>query len=161
MGWGKKEAFTPPDTDRDKFCGVTAVSFPFPPLRHCGKTLNHLLLHFNPHRMADQNETVQGVDLRPRLQCAHWHSDRDIIAIKHRCCGVFYACISCHEELAGHAAAVWPRSERTGVKVVLCGSCRHEMTAEEYLACGNVCPLCAAAFNPGCALHYDLYFEME
>jgi uncharacterized CHY-type Zn-finger protein len=34
------------------------------------------------------------------------------------------------------------------------------LSIHEYLACGNTCPTCQAAFNPGCANHYPLYFEM-
>lgn len=114
--------------------------------------------HTDPHT---EPTVVQGVNVTPIAQCAHWHSDRDVIAIKHKCCGQFYACISCHEALAGHEPQVWPRSERGVPAVVLCGRCRWELSVEEYLGCGNACPGCQAAFNPGCALHYDLYFEMQ
>lgn len=105
---------------------------------------------------------VHGIDVTPTTQCAHWHSERDVIAIKHKCCGRYYACISCHEALAGHAAEVWPRGGGAdgAAEVVLCGRCRRQMTADEYLGCGNVCPGCGAGFNPGCARHYNLYFEM-
>jgi uncharacterized CHY-type Zn-finger protein len=102
---------------------------------------------------------VHGVEVRPHTQCAHYHSERDIIAIRHKCCGEYYACIACHEALAGHLPQVWPRAERT-TKAVLCGNCRTEMTISEYLASGNQCPQCQAAFNPGCANHYHLYFEL-
>lgn len=103
---------------------------------------------------------VHGIDVTALTQCAHWHSERDIIAIKHKCCGEYYACIRCHDALAGHPAAVWPRAHQRDAKAVLCGRCRIELTAAEYLGSGNVCPACSAAFNPGCALHYELYFEM-
>lgn len=115
--------------------------------------------------MAEPDQTnpspiVHGVDVTPLTQCTHWHSDRDIIAIRHKCCGEYYACISCHEALAGHAAEVWPKNEQQGKKAVLCGRCHRELTVVEYLACENVCPGCKAAFNPGCAFHYELYFEV-
>lgn len=102
---------------------------------------------------------VHGLGLTPRTQCAHYHSERDIIAIRHKCCGAYYACIACHEALAGHAPQVWPRAERT-TQAVLCGNCHTELTISEYLASNNACPRCQAAFNPGCANHYQLYFEM-
>ncbi|KAH6867395.1 hypothetical protein B0T10DRAFT_502427 [Thelonectria olida] len=102
---------------------------------------------------------VCGLEVSPRTQCLHWHSDIDLIAIKHRCCKVYYACISCHEALAGHSPEVWAKEERYE-KAVLCGNCRNELTVAEYLASGNCCPSCSASFNPGCARHYDLYFEM-
>ncbi|PSR81933.1 hypothetical protein BD289DRAFT_438354 [Coniella lustricola] len=141
--------------------------------------------------MSDQTSTpqskaliVHGIDVTERTQCAHWHSDRDIIAIKHRCCGQYFACISCHNALTTtptptptasadgqapngsqeggiipHKADVWRKDERD-TPAVLCGNCKRELTVKEYLGCGNACPECQAAFNPGCARHYDLYFEM-
>lgn len=102
---------------------------------------------------------VRGVEVSPNTQCAHWHSDLDIIAIKHKCCGRYYACISCHEAQAGHPPEVWPLDERHE-KAVLCGSCSRELSIDEYLSCGSKCPGCASGFNPGCARHYDLYFEV-
>lgn len=103
---------------------------------------------------------VYGVDVSPLTQCAHWNSEKDIIAIKHKCCEQYYACISCHEALANHPPLVWPQHERHN-KAVLCGRCRAELTVEEYMSCGNICPGCGAPFNPGCLKHYDLYFEMN
>ncbi|CAK7245682.1 MAG: helper of tim [Sporothrix thermara] len=107
-----------------------------------------------------QEIVIHGLDVQPTTQCRHWHSDRDIVAIRHKCCGLYYACISCHDALAGHASVSWPKTERESVNVVLCGRCRRQLTIAEYLASGNACPGCHAAFNPGCARHYDLYFEM-
>lgn len=104
---------------------------------------------------------VHGLALTALTQCAHWHSPLDIVAIKHKCCGAYYACISCHDALAGHISAVWPRSEQATAKAVLCGWCSNEMTVAEYLQCGNVCPRCEAAFNPGCKTHHGLYFEVN
>lgn len=102
---------------------------------------------------------VHGIDVTPLTQCAHWHSDHDIVAIKHKCCGEYYGCISCHEALAGHEPDVWPRGEWATTRAVLCGRCRRELTIGEYLGSGNACPGCEAGFNPGCARHYELYFE--
>jgi uncharacterized CHY-type Zn-finger protein len=102
---------------------------------------------------------VLGLAVTARTQCAHYHSERDIIAIRHKCCGEYYACITCHDALADHAPQVWPRAERT-TQAVLCGNCHAELTINEYLASGNQCPYCQAAFNPGCANHYHLYFEL-
>ncbi|CAN8105289.1 unnamed protein product [Discula destructiva] len=102
---------------------------------------------------------VHGLEVSPLTQCAHWHSDRDVIAIKHKCCGAYYACISCHAALADHAPEVWLLGERD-VGAVLCGRCGREWTVAEYLGCRGACPGCEAAFNPGCARHYEMYFEM-
>ena len=99
-----------------------------------------------------------GTGVNARTQCAHYHSERDIIAIRHKCCDTFYACIHCHNEAAGHAPQVWPLAE-FDTRAVLCGNCQTTLSISEYLACENVCPHCQAAFNPGCANHYHFYFE--
>lgn len=101
---------------------------------------------------------VRGVDLDRQTRCTHYHSTLDIIAIKMRCCGFYYACKDCHEALAGHAIQVWPRSE-WDQPAVLCGACGEELTVRQYLDCGSKCPHCKAAFNPGCRKHYQFYFE--
>lgn len=100
-----------------------------------------------------------GVGVNERTQCAHYHSERDLIAIKFKCCGAFYACIQCHNETVGHAPVVWSKAERD-TEAILCGNCHHTLSIAEYFACDNACPRCQAAFNPSCANHYDLYFEM-
>jgi uncharacterized CHY-type Zn-finger protein len=102
---------------------------------------------------------VRGSNVNERTQCAHYHSDNDVIAIKFKCCDTFYACIKCHEEMAGHPPAVWSKEERH-IGAVFCGNCQSTLTIAEYLGCGNVCPRCAANFNPRCADHYDFYFEL-
>ncbi len=102
--------------------------------------------------------TVHGTGVNERTQCAHYHSGRDLIAIKFKCCDAFYACIDCHSEAVAHAPVVWPRAEfRT--KAVYCGNCKTTFSITDYLGCDNTCPTCQAAFNPGCANHYHLYFE--
>ena len=98
-----------------------------------------------------------GANVNERTQCAHYHSERDIIAIKFKCCEAFYACIECHNELADHAPIVWPKAEFAS-RAILCGNCKNTFSITEYLGCGSTCPNCQAAFNPGCANHYHLYF---
>jgi uncharacterized CHY-type Zn-finger protein len=100
---------------------------------------------------------VFGVDLDPQTRCAHWRSPLDVIAIKMRCCGAYYACRECHDALAGHATALWPRAE-WDQPAVLCGACGEELSVLRYMDCENRCPACGAAFNPGCRSHYHLYF---
>jgi uncharacterized CHY-type Zn-finger protein len=107
---------------------------------------------------AKQTPTVRGVEIDPQTRCGHYHSELDIIAIKMRCCGVYYACKDCHEALAGHAIAVWGRGERDA-RAVLCGACGVEMTIREYMECEARCPGCGAGFNPGCRNHYHFYFD--
>lgn len=101
---------------------------------------------------------VHGVALDAETRCVHYHGALDIIAIKMRCCGIYHACRECHDELAGHAAEVWPQAE-WHKKAVLCGACGSELSVHAYLACENRCPACRAPFNPGCKNHHHLYFE--
>jgi uncharacterized CHY-type Zn-finger protein len=101
---------------------------------------------------------IRGLDLDPETRCAHWHSPLDVIAIRMKCCGVYYACKDCHEALAGHAIAIWPRDEWDR-PAVLCGACGTEMTIRQYLDCASSCPRCRAAFNPACRNHHHFYFE--
>ena len=101
---------------------------------------------------------VHGVELDEQTRCAHWHSPSDVIAIKFACCGQYYACYDCHTALARHEADVWPR-ESFGEPAVLCGVCRTELSIDAYMAANFTCPSCGAAFNPGCAKHYHLYFS--
>jgi uncharacterized CHY-type Zn-finger protein len=102
---------------------------------------------------------VRGIDMDAETRCAHWRSPLDIIAIKMKCCGVYYACKDCHDALADHAAQVWSKSEWDR-RAVLCGACGTELTVNQYLECGNACPSCGAKFNPGCKNHHHFYFEM-
>jgi uncharacterized CHY-type Zn-finger protein len=60
--------------------------------------------------MADIHPRVKGIDLDPQTCCARYHSTLDIIAIKMKCCGIYYACKDCHDALADHAIQVWPGS---------------------------------------------------
>ena len=102
---------------------------------------------------------VAGVDIDAQTRCGHYAGRRDVIALKFKCCGGWYPCISCHEAVAGHAAQVWPVSERSE-RAILCGVCGSQLSIAAYLDCDSTCPNCAAAFNPGCALHHHLYFAM-
>ena len=102
--------------------------------------------------------TCHGTGVNERTQCAHYHSERDIIGIKFKCCDAFYACIQCHEEAADHTPMVWLKSE-FHTEAILCGNCQSTLSITSYLGCDNTCPFCQAAFNPGCANHYHLYFE--
>jgi uncharacterized CHY-type Zn-finger protein len=100
---------------------------------------------------------VRGLNLDPQTRCLHYHSPLDIIAIKMKCCGTYYACKDCHDALAGHSIEVWPEAE-WGQKAILCGACRAELTIYAYLECNSVCPACQAPFNPGCRNHHHFYF---
>ena len=101
---------------------------------------------------------VEGIDLDGETRCAHWNSKLDIVALRFKCCGRWYSCFECHKDLADHPATVWTSEERNEM-AVLCGSCGHKLTIEEYLNCDSKCTKCNASFNPGCSKHHDLYFE--
>jgi uncharacterized CHY-type Zn-finger protein len=103
---------------------------------------------------------VRGVDVDVQTRCGHYHGATDIIAIKMRCCGVYYACKDCHMELAGHEIEVWPVSE-WDCAAILCGGCGAELSVREYMVCESRCPKCGAGFNPGCRKHYHFYFEVR
>ncbi|MGH7856279.1 MAG: CHY zinc finger protein [Candidatus Binatia bacterium] len=94
-----------------------------------------------------------------QTRCVHWNGPTDVIAIRFRCCGGYYACFDCHAELATHPPQRWGPDQLDAV-AVLCGVCGAELTIAAYLGCGFVCPSCGASFNPGCASHYHLYFEL-
>jgi len=110
--------------------------------------------------MTEHRPQVNGVDVDAQTRCRHYNKPVDIIAIKMKCCGVYYACKDCHDALAGHAIEVWPHDE-WNENAVLCGACSSELSIAQYLACNNVCPACETAFNPGCRNHYRFYFETD
>lgn len=101
---------------------------------------------------------VEGVEITPTTQCKHWHSEKDVIAIKFKCCEKFFACNDCHSTLTTHESNQWSITERKE-KAILCGRCKKLLTIQEYLDCKNCCTGCGCGFNPGCKLHYDLYFK--
>lgn len=103
---------------------------------------------------------LRGVDVDAETRCAHWNDDVDVIALRFGCCETFYPCFECHEAVADHEPAVWPRS-RFDEPAVLCGVCRETITAAAYLDSGDRCPHCGAQFNPGCREHRDRYFELS
>ncbi|MFC7215263.1 CHY zinc finger protein [Saliphagus sp. GCM10025334] len=107
---------------------------------------------------SDRNVLVRGVDLDAETRCAHYRSDRDVVALRFGCCGDFFACYQCHEAVTDHEAVPWPR-DRFDEPAVYCGACGSTMTAPEYLDCEHTCSRCGALFNPGCRRHVHLYFE--
>lgn len=100
---------------------------------------------------------VHGQTIDDETRCKHYHSKRDIIAIKFRCCEKYYPCYQCHNEAEDHSIVVWERTKFLE-RAILCGVCKYELTITEYMK-SERCPNCASEFNPGCATHYPLYFE--
>ncbi len=109
--------------------------------------------------MPSQRPEVRGINLDAQTRCTHYRSQLDIVAIRMKCCGLYYACKDCHEALADHLIEVWPQSEWSQ-PAILCGACGTELSIEQYMAGGYKCPACGAAFNPGCRNHYQFYFEI-
>jgi uncharacterized CHY-type Zn-finger protein len=103
---------------------------------------------------------LRGVAVDPETRCAHFGSDRDVIALRFGCCETYYPCFACHAAVTDHGAEVWPRS-RFEEPAVLCGVCRETITATAYLDGADSCPHCDAQFNPGCRNHRDRYFEVS
>jgi|SRR5215472_13411963 len=101
---------------------------------------------------------VRGVNIDAQTRCEHFHGPTDVTAIKMWCCGIYYACKDCHEELAGHPIELWPESE-WNEKAILCGACRTELTINDYLKGEFRCSACGGDFNPKCKNHYNYYFE--
>jgi uncharacterized CHY-type Zn-finger protein len=101
---------------------------------------------------------VIGVDVDEETRCSHYHGERDIIAIKFKCCGNWYPCYECHAQLVGHTAVVWPKEE-FDTSAILCGACGYQLTVREYLDRDSVCPRCHRKFNAACATHRHFYFE--
>lgn len=100
---------------------------------------------------------VRGVGVDAESRCAHYGSDRDVVALRFGCCETYYACHECHAELAGHDAEPWPTARREA-PAARCGVCGTTMPGDTYMTAAT-CPDCGAAFNPGCRDHYHRYFE--
>lgn len=89
----------------------------------------------------------------------HYDTEKDIIAIKFYCCQKYYPCYQCHDEGEDHAIIPWP-ADCLEATAILCGVCQREMRIIEYMNSGAACPYCQSAFNPKCANHYDIYFQL-
>jgi len=110
----------------------------------------------------DAAPPVYGAAIDSFTRCIHYHSERDIVAIKFACCRRYYPCSRCHAEAvqlepAPHTTRRWP-PEQWSELAILCGACHGELTITEYRRVDR-CPHCAAEFNPGCRLHTHLYFD--
>ncbi|MEI3605293.1 CHY zinc finger protein [Pseudogracilibacillus sp. SE30717A] len=109
-------------------------------------------MQINGHR-------VRGNVIDLETRCTHYHSEKDRIAIKFFCCNTYYPCYSCHEEKGCGNHQTWPANQ-FDQKAILCGACGEEITIKAYLNKSHICPYCKAEFNPGCSLHYHLYFSV-
>jgi uncharacterized CHY-type Zn-finger protein len=103
---------------------------------------------------------VRGLGLDEQTRCLHYHGPTDIVAIRFKCCGEYYACKDCHEALAEHAIVVWPEAE-WAARAIRCGACGLEMTIQDYLRGESRCQACGAGFNPRCCHHHHFYFAVS
>jgi uncharacterized CHY-type Zn-finger protein len=103
---------------------------------------------------------VRGVNLGPQTRCEHYRGPTDLVAIKTKCCGVYYACKDCHAALADHQIEVWPENE-WNQRAILCGACGEELTIRQYMKSESRCDVCRARFNPKCRDHYHFYFQVS
>ncbi|WP_439028605.1 CHY zinc finger protein [Haloarchaeobius sp. DT45] len=103
---------------------------------------------------------VFGVSVDPQTRCAHYDTQRDVVALRFACCDRYYPCFRCHEAVADHEPTRIPRAE-FDQHGVLCGVCGTELTVSQYRDCDDACPACEHAFNPGCSRHADRYFAVD
>ena len=109
-------------------------------------------------KMNNKPYVVHGIGLDDETRCTHYHTPLDVIAIKFKCCDKFYACIHCHNESEDHAPIPWSKSE-FDEHAILCGVCKTTLSIKDYMQTDH-CPHCGAQFNPRCAAHYPLYFDV-
>ncbi|MFD1334775.1 CHY zinc finger protein [Oceanobacillus iheyensis] len=100
---------------------------------------------------------VYGKVVDDQSRCEHYHSEKDIISIKFKCCNTYYPCYKCHQECENHEIERWQK-EDFDEKAILCGACQTELTINEYMNVSS-CKNCHASFNGNCQLHYHLYFD--
>ncbi|MGD7045085.1 CHY zinc finger protein [Jeotgalibacillus proteolyticus] len=108
--------------------------------------------------MYSHGKKISGDVLDQQTRCIHYHTQKDIIAIKFYCCNTYYPCKSCHDSHGCGNHSVWPAA-LFNEEAILCGACGTELTINEYLNCQSICPACSSSFNPGCSLHASYYFE--
>ena len=53
---------------------------------------------------------VYGAVVDEETRCTHYHTEKDIVAIKFKCCDRYYPCYLCHEEYADHPIERWAKS---------------------------------------------------
>lgn len=99
---------------------------------------------------------IRGINIDEHGRCLHYRSARDIVTNRCVTCRQYWACHACHSELADHPFGRMPLDDP---EAVLCGACGHTMDCPTYSR-ATACPSCRRPFNPGCAAHAPLYFEV-
>lgn len=100
-----------------------------------------------------EGHAIYGLLTDEEGRCSHYHTERDVAALRCDTCGRYYACYQCHDLLEDHP---FQPVSADDTAPVLCGSCFHTMTQEEYEK--GHCPFCGHHFNPGCKKHHHIYF---
>lgn len=101
---------------------------------------------------------IYGKLIDDETRCVHYHSEKDIVALQCATCRKFYPCYQCHNEAENHRFHVW-QSNQFHENAVYCGHCRSTLSIHSYLNTTK-CPQCHHSFNPNCAKHYHLYFQI-
>lgn len=99
---------------------------------------------------------IHGPVVDDQTRCIHYQTVLDVVAIQAACCRRFYPCHLCHDQTESHELLPWPAGSGAQ-SAVLCGVCSTVLTVDQYIH-ATACPSCQADFNPGCALHYPVYF---
>ncbi|WP_052367158.1 CHY zinc finger protein [Paraoerskovia marina] len=102
---------------------------------------------------------LRGCPVDDQSRCVHHGGPLDVVALHLVCCDAWFPCHACHEETADHTAVPRP-ADRFDEPAARCGVCGRTMTVPEYRGVTS-CPGCEASFNPGCAAHAHLYFEID
>jgi len=89
-------------------------------------------------RLTPHDHLVVGVAVDDETRCAHYHSDRDVVAIQFPCCETYYPCFRCHERCVDHDAERWPRG-RFDEPAVLCGACGETLSAGDRVRVALTC----------------------
>ncbi len=102
-------------------------------------------------------KAINGNLIDGKGRCVHYGTEKDIVAIKFKCCNKYYACYQCHNEIENHLVKLW-ELEEFEEKAIACGSCFETISINKYKESSN-CPFCKSAFNVNCKKHYHLYFD--
>ncbi|GAB3943045.1 CHY zinc finger protein [Corynebacterium tapiri] len=98
----------------------------------------------------------RGVGLDAHGRCTHYASLLDVALNLCGTCDAYFSCHRCHEQLCDHP---FGRLEVEHPAAVACGVCGHTMSLEIYRK--KACPQCGQAFNPACAGHEHLYWQVD
>lgn len=86
------------------------------------------------------------------MGCRHYDGPLDVVRNRCAACGDYWECHCCHADATDHPFGRMLVDDPTSTQ---CGRC------EGYMAYGHQrCPHCGQGFNPGCARHAYIYYEL-